>query len=237
VRFLDDVIEVNRYPLPEIEALTRRNRKIGLGVMGFADLLILQGLPYGSEAALHQAEAIASFIRQESLAASEELARVRGPHPSFAGSHRMLAGGAPVRNATLNTIAPTGTLSLISGVSSGIEPVFAFEYRRHVLGTVLDEVHPLYRARLAAGEVIDPEVFVTAGEIPAEWHLRMQGAFQTYVDNAVSKTINLPASATVEDIRRTFLLADELGCKGLTVYRDGSRRSQVLNVCDSKCAQ
>jgi ribonucleoside-diphosphate reductase alpha chain len=235
VRFLDDVIEVNRYPLPPIEAITRANRKIGLGVMGFADLLILQGIPYGSAAALQVAGELISFIRQESVAASEELARARGPYPNFAGSPRQRAGGAPLRNATVNTIAPTGTLSLIAGVSSGIEPVFAFEYERHVLGTVLKETHPLFSRRRAAGEVVDAEVFVTAREISPEWHVRMQAAFQKYVDNAVSKTINFPEAATVAQVQEAFLLADELGCKGLTVYRDRSRRSQVLNVCDSKC--
>jgi ribonucleoside-diphosphate reductase alpha chain len=235
VRFLDDVIEVNRYPLPAIAEVTRQTRKIGLGVMGFADLLIRQGLPYGCAAALQVAEEIMSFIRQESVAASEALARERGPYPRFAGSLRQQEGGAPMRNATVNTIAPTGTLSLIAGVSSGIEPVFAFEYERHVLGTVLKEVHPLYEQKRRAGEPLDPEVFVTAREIPPEWHVRMQAAFQKYVDNAVSKTINFPAEATVGEVKEAFLLADELGCKGLTVYRDKSRRSQVLNVCDSKC--
>jgi ribonucleoside-diphosphate reductase alpha chain len=234
VRFLDDVIEVNHYPLPAIEEMTRLTRKIGLGVMGFADLLLRQGVPYDSLAALQVAEEVMSFIRQESVAASEALARERGPYPGFAGSPRQQAGGAPMRNATVNTIAPTGTLSLIAGVSSGIEPVFAFEYERHVLGTVLTEVHPLYEQKRRAGEPLDPQVFVTAREIAPAWHVRMQAAFQKYADNAVSKTINFPAEATVTDVKEAFLLADELGCKGLTVYRDKSRRSQVLNVCDSK---
>jgi ribonucleoside-diphosphate reductase alpha chain len=234
VRFLDDVIEVNHYPLAAIEEMTRKTRKIGLGVMGFADLLLRQGVPYDSVAALQVAEEVMSFIRQESVAASEALARERGPYPGFAGSPRQQAGGAPMRNATVNTIAPTGTLSLIAGVSSGIEPVFAFEYERHVLGTVLTEVHPLYEQKRRAGEPLDPQVFVTAREIAPAWHVRMQAAFQKYADNAVSKTINFPAEATVTDVKEAFLLADELGCKGLTVYRDKSRRSQVLNVCDSK---
>ncbi len=236
VRFLDDVIDVNHYPLPAIEETTRQTRKIGLGVMGFADLLIRQGVPYGSAAALQVAEAVMSFIRQESVAASEALARERGAYPAFTGSLRQQEGGAPMRNATVNTIAPTGTLSLIAGVSSGIEPVFAFEYERHVLGTTLKEVHPLFELKRRSGEPIDPQVYVTACEITAEWHVRMQAAFQKYVDNAVSKTINFPAEATVEVVKEAFLLADELKCKGLTVYRDQSRRSQVLNVCDSKCA-
>ena len=234
VRFLDNVIEVNHYPLPAIEQVTRKTRKIGLGVMGFADLLLRQGIPYDSTAALRVAEEVMSFIRQESVAASEALAVERGPYPGFQNSLRQQEGGAPLRNATVNTIAPTGTLSLIAGVSSGIEPVFAFNYERHVLGTVLKEVHPLYEQKRRTGETLDPQVFVTAREIPPEWHVRMQAVFQKYVDNAVSKTINFPAEATVADVKGAFLLADELGCKGLTVYRDKSRRSQVLNVCDSK---
>ncbi|MFO7982421.1 MAG: adenosylcobalamin-dependent ribonucleoside-diphosphate reductase [Desulfuromonadales bacterium] len=235
VRFLDDVIEVNRYPLQPIAEMTRNNRKIGLGVMGFADLLILRGIPYASERALAEAEELMSFIQKESIAASEELARERGAYTNFSGSSRQQAGEAPMRNATVNTIAPTGTLSLIAGVSSGIEPVFAFEYERHVLGTRLKEIHPLYRKRRESGKHLDPEVFVTAHQVPAEWHVRMQAAFQKYVDNAVSKTINFSAEATVEDVKRAFSLADGLDCKGLTIYRDKSRRSQVLNVCDSKC--
>ncbi|WP_035057013.1 adenosylcobalamin-dependent ribonucleoside-diphosphate reductase [Desulfuromonas sp. TF] len=235
IRFLDDVIDVNRYPIPAIGEITRGNRKIGLGIMGFADLLIRQGIPYGSEAALRIAEEIMSFVRQESVAASEELARERGPYPHFVGSIRQQEGGAPMRNATVNTIAPTGTLSLIAGVSSGIEPVFAFEYERHVLGTVLKEVHPLYRRLREEGRGLDPEVFVTALQVAPDWHVRIQAAFQKYVDNAVSKTINFPFEATVEDVKGAFLLAHGLGCKGITVYRDKSRRSQVLNVCGGKC--
>ncbi|NIQ93466.1 MAG: ribonucleotide-diphosphate reductase subunit alpha, partial [Desulfuromonadales bacterium] len=182
-----------------------------------------------------EAEELMSFIQQESIAASEELAHQRGAYPNFAGSLRQREGGAPMRNATVNTIAPTGTLSLIAGVSSGIEPVFAFEYERHVLGTRLKEEHPLYLRQKKSGKPLDAEVFITARQISPEWHVRMQAAFQKYVDNAVSKTINFPAGATVEDVKKAFLLADELGCKGITVYRDKSRRSQVLNVCDSKC--
>jgi ribonucleoside-diphosphate reductase alpha chain len=235
VRFLDDVIDVNHYPIPAIGEITRKNRKIGLGIMGFADLLILQGIPYNSEEALGRAEEIMSFIRQESVSASETLAQERGPYPNFTGSPRQRAGGAPMRNAAVNTIAPTGTLSLIAGVSSGIEPIFAFEYERHVLGTVLKEVHPLYQQKRKAGKALDSKVFVTAREISPEWHVRMQAAFQKCVDNAVSKTINFPADATVKDVKGAFLLAYELECKGLTVYRDKSRRSQVLHVCDSKC--
>ena len=235
VRFLDNVIDVNNYPIPAIGEITRGNRKIGLGVMGFADLLIRQGMPYGSEAALRTAEEIMSFVRQESVAASEELAGERGPYPHFEGSLRQREGGAPMRNATVNTIAPTGTLSLIAGVSSGIEPVFAFEYERHVLGTVLKEVHPLYSQLREENRELDPEVFVTARQIASDWHVRMQAAFQKYVDNAVSKTINFPFEATVEDVKGAFLLAHGLGCKGITVYRDKSRRSQVLNVCGGKC--
>ncbi|BCR05906.1 ribonucleotide-diphosphate reductase subunit alpha [Desulfuromonas versatilis] len=235
IRFLDDVVEVNRYPLPAIAEMTRKTRKLGLGVMGFADLLILRGIPYGSEAALRAADELMGFLRRESLAASRRLAQERGPYPGFAGSPGQRAGEAPQRNATLNTVAPTGTLSLIAGVSSGIEPVFAFAYQRHVLGTVLEEVHPLYERRRRLGEPIDPRVFVTARQISPEWHVRMQAVFQEHVDNAVSKTINFPAEAPVEEVENAFLQAYQLGCKGLTVYRDRSRRQQVLNVCDSKC--
>ncbi len=236
VRFLDDVIEVNRFPLPAIEAVTRSNRKIGLGVMGFADLLILRGTPYDSPAALGLAEKVASFLKAESLHASRRLAGERGPYPNFPGSPRDRKGGEPIRNATVNTVAPTGTLSLIAGVSSGIEPVFSFAYERHVLGTVLQEIHPLHEDRQKAGRPIDRRVFVTATEIDPEWHVRMQAAFQAHVDNGVSKTINFPNTAAVEDVKRAFLLADELGSKGLTAYRDRSRRAQVLNICDTKCS-
>ena len=235
IRFLDDVVEINHYPIDAVSAVTRANRKVGLGGMGFADLLLLQGIPYASQAALNRGEEVMSFIREHSLAASEELARIRGPYPNFPGSPRQLGGGLPVRNATVNTVAPTGTLSLLADTSSGIEPVFAFAYERHVLGTVLHERHPLYRRRSPGEELPDPRVFATAREVPPEWHVKMQAAFQRHVDNAVSKTINLPADATPEAVREAFLLADELGCKGLTVYRDKSRRSQVLNVCAGKC--
>lgn len=222
VRFLDDVIEVNRHPHSRIEALTRSTRKIGLGIMGFADLLIMRGIRYGSDAALAAAQEVMSFISRESQAASENLARERGPYPAFAGSPRERGGGTPVRNATVNTVAPTGTLSLIAGVSSGIEPVFAFSCERHVLDTVLYEEHP----RAVSGA--PAEALVSAREIPPEGHVRMQAAFQRHVDNAVSKTINFPADASVDDVRQAFLLADELGCKGITVYRDRSRGGQVL---------
>ena len=235
IRFLDDVIDVNHYPLAAVEEITRNNRKIGLGVMGFADLLILGGIPYDSEAALKRADEVMSFIRRESVLASEGLARERGAYPNFAGSPRESTGGAPIRNATVNTIAPAGTLSLIAGVSSGIEPIFSFEYERHVLGTVLHEVHPLYASKREGGQQIDRRVFITAREVAPEWHVRVQAVFQQHVDNAVSKTVNFPEDSGVEDVRKAFTLAFDLGCKGLTVYRDHSRRSQVLNVCDQKC--
>jgi ribonucleoside-diphosphate reductase alpha chain len=222
VRFLDDVVEVNRHPQSRIEAVTRSTRKIGLGVMGFADLLIRRGISYGSEEALAAAGEVMSFIHRESLAASENLAKERGGYPAFPGSPRDCGGGAPVRNATVNTIAPTGTLSLIAGVSSGIEPIFAFSCERHVLDTVLHEEHP-------QATTAHPDALITARGVPPEWHVRMQAVFQRHVDNAVSKTINFPADATVEDVRKAFLLADELECKGITVYRDRSRRRQVLN--------
>jgi ribonucleotide reductase alpha subunit len=258
VRFLDDVIDANRYPLPVIEENTKGNRKIGLGVMGFADMLILLGIPYDSEEALQLAEDIMRFIQEEGVKASRELARERGPFPNFPGSVFDEKAEPPIRNATTTTVAPTGTISIIAGCSSGIEPLFAVAFTRRVLdGEELVETHPrfeeiavqrgffsqeLMKMVATHGSVQGiPEVpgdvkrlFMTALDIDPEWHVRMQAAFQKYTHNAVSKTINLRHSASVEDVAKIYRMAYELGCKGLTVFRTGSRESQVLNVGPKK---
>ena len=226
VRFLDNVIEVNRYPLPEIERITRGNRRIGLGVMGWADLLLMLKIKYDSPKATALAEKVAAFVRREAAAASRELAEERGSFPNI---DKSVYKGTKMRNATVFTIAPTGTISRIAGCSSSIEPVFAFEVKSRILDTELKEVHPLYAAwkRDNPRQPL-PDWFVTAHDIAPEWHVRMQAAFQKHVDNSVSKTVNFPHEATAEDVEKAFLLAWELGTKGITVYRDGCRESQVL---------
>jgi ribonucleoside-diphosphate reductase alpha chain len=252
VRFLDNVIDANRYSLPEIEQATLRTRKIGLGIMGFADLLIKLGIAYDSEQAVSLAGDVMGFIQLEARRASEELARERGPFPEFSGS--IYAAGVAVRNATRTTIAPTGTLSIIAGCASGCEPLFAVAFHRKVLdGKVLTEVNPLFLAiarqrGFYSDELVEricqagtvrgiegvPEdvarLFVCAHEVAPEWHLRIQAAFQEHVDNAVSKTVNLPREATVADVSEAFTKAHRLGLKGLTIYRYGSRDEQVLNI-------
>jgi ribonucleoside-diphosphate reductase alpha chain len=250
VRFLDDVLDVNVWPLPQIDAISRRNRKIGVGVMGFADLLVRLGVPYDAPEALAVADEVMGLVRREAHAASEALAAERGPFPGFATSALARAGSAPRRNATVTTIAPTGTLALIAGCSSGVEPLFALAYVRRALDhSELKEEHPLLAAALrdagataalpavramgrARGVAGVPEavgrLFATAYDVAPEAHVRIQAAFQRHTDNGVSKTINLPRHATVEDVEDAFKLAFELGCKGITVYRDGSRERQVL---------
>jgi ribonucleoside-diphosphate reductase alpha chain len=252
VRFLDNVIEVNKLPIPAIEKATRGNRKIGLGVMGFADALVKLGIPYDSEEALETAESFIEFIRNEACQTSAKLASERGAFPNFLGSIHDQPGKPKLRNATLLSIAPTGTISILAGCSSGIEPLFALSFVRNVMeGTQLLEVNPLFEQvahergflshELMAGVApqgtlngIDeiPEdvrrVFVTDWDIGWQWHVKMQAAFQKYVDNSVSKTINLPAEATVDDILQAYVLAHKLGCKGITIYRYGSKKQQVL---------
>jgi len=251
VRFLDNVIDVNQYPLPIIDEVVKGNRKIGLGVMGFADMLILLQTSYATEDAVEYAEKVMKFIQTEARIESQRLAEERGTFPNYEGS--IFEGGMKLRNATLTTIAPTGTISMICGASSGVEPLFAVAYTKTVMdGTALVEANPLFEAFAKEYSFYSPElmqkiaemgtvlglqevpnwvqeVFTTAQEIAPEWHIRIQAAFQKYTDNAVSKTINFANTATREDIAEAYLLADELNCKGLTVYRDGSREEQVLS--------
>jgi ribonucleoside-diphosphate reductase alpha chain len=253
VHFLDNVIDINPYPLRETDEITRANRKIGLGVMGFADLLILMDAPYDSERAAEIGEEIARFINEEAGKASERLGLERGSFPNFGGS--IWKGKYRARrNATVTTVAPTGTISIIAGCSSGVEPLFAVAFMRHVLeGARLFELHPIFEkiakergfysgetlekivSHGTIGDVEDvPEdvrrLFVTAHDIAPEWHIRIQAAFQRHTENAVSKTVNLPEDASLSDVEGVFRLAYRLRCKGVTVYRYGSKGTQVLNL-------
>ncbi|MBI2851600.1 MAG: adenosylcobalamin-dependent ribonucleoside-diphosphate reductase [Chloroflexi bacterium] len=255
VHFLDNVIEANLFPLPTIEEITKNgNRKIGLGVMGFADALVKLDIPYNSEAALDIAERIIKFIADHARAASAKLASERGAFPNFTGSIHDRPGGPKLRNATVLSIAPTGTISIIAGCSSGIEPLFALAFIRNVMeGTRLLEVNPVFEQAARergfySGDLMEniaqkgtlgeiqgiPQdirrTFVTDWDIAPEWHVRMQAVFQKYTDNSVSKTVNLPAEATPEDIRKIYTLAYELKCKGITAYRYGSKKQQVLTL-------
>jgi ribonucleoside-diphosphate reductase alpha chain len=257
VQFLDDVVDANKYPLKETERITLGNRKVGLGVMGFADMLIKLGIPYNSEQALKLGEELMKFIELEAHKKSVELGEERGSFPNFGESIWKDHYGA-FRNATVTTIAPTGSISIIVGCSSGIEPLFAISFMRNVLsGTRLFETNPLFEfmakkrgfysaklleeiARTGSVQKIGgvPEdvkrLFVTALDIEPEWHVRMQAVFQKYTDNAVSKTVNLPTGASVEDVRRIYELAWKLKCKGVTVFRYGSKPEQVLYIGEVK---
>jgi ribonucleoside-diphosphate reductase alpha chain len=255
VRFLDDTIDATVYPLPAIDTMHKGNRKIGLGVMGWADLLILLGIPYNSPDAFALARTVMKFVSDRAWEASRDLAARRGVFPNFTGSVFDAPGMPRVRNATTTTIAPTGTLSVIANCSSGIEPLFAIAYKRLVLDTVLEEVNEefvrtarargffsdellgqvLRRGTLKGIKGIPADVrrlFVTALEIPPEDHIEMQAAFQQFTDNAVSKTINLPARATRDDVARSFLLAYRKGLKGITLFRYGAKRGTLVKFAD-----
>ena len=254
VRFLDNTIDMSRYPIDEIDQMVKGNRKIGLGIMGFADLLYMLNIPYDSEEALALAEKIMAFVQKEAYKASCDLAGVRGVFPNFDQSVFKDKKNLRMRNATTTTIAPTGTLSIIAGCSSGIEPVFALSYVRTVMDNDrLIEVNPVFK-RIAVEqdfysdalmeEIAEKgtvkgnrnvpsdlrKVFVTAHDIKPEAHIKMQAAFQKYTDNAVSKTVNLPHDASLEDVRFIYDQAFKTKCKGVTIYRDGSKDNQVLSV-------
>lgn len=252
-RFLDDVIDANHWPIPEIRDISLGNRKIGLGIMGFADTLVFLGIRYDSDEAVEVAERLSRFIQDKAHQASQKLAQKRGCFPNWQGSIWDREYHAPMRNAACTTIAPTGSISLIAGCSSGIEPIFKLAYKRRALdGGEFIQLHPLIkrlgteqgwlneriRAELMSDAAIQEirgfprnlaELLVTAHEIAPEWHVRIQAAFQSNIDNAVSKTVNLPANATVADVDKIFKQAYELRCKGVTVYRDNSRDNQVLS--------
>ncbi len=253
VRFLDNVIDINKYPLPEIETASLATRKIGLGVMGFADMLIKLGIQYNSQKAVQAAEKIMKFIQEEAHKASQELGKARGSFPEFKNSIYKNKV-KHMRNATVTTIAPTGTLSIIAGCSSGIEPLFAIAYVRKTSdGNEFVECSSAFeeaakRSRIWTNELCKeilneggisttqkiPEemkkLFVTASEIPYEWHVQIAAAFQKYTDNAVSKTVNLPKSATKEDIKNIFFLAHKLKCKGITIFRSGCKKESALYI-------
>jgi ribonucleoside-diphosphate reductase alpha chain len=252
VHFLDNVIDANRYPLKLIDETTKSTRKIGLGVMGWADMLLKLEIPYNSDEAVQIAEKVMSFITEKAREQSIQLAKIRGAFPLFAQS--TLAAGEPMRNATVTTIAPTGTLSIIANCSSGVEPIYAYAYVRNVMdGTELIEVNPILNEELIerglysedimkkiikegtiAHAVELPQdirsVFVCAHDISPEAHIKTQASFQRFTDNAVSKTVNFPNDATRDDVYNVYMMAYKLDCKGVTIYRDGSRSEQVLNI-------
>lgn len=260
VHFLDNVIDMNRYPIPEIEAMTKGNRKIGLGIMAFADMLVKMEISYASKEAVDLAEKLMKFIDDEADKASEEIAKKRGVFPNWTDSIFDAQKKRKIRNATTTTIAPTGTIGIIAGVSQGVEPIFALAYTRlSFIGkesekpVELVEANPLFEEvakregfyseelmkKIAHhGTVVGVKevpkkwqnIFVTAHDITPEWHMKMQAAFQKYTDNAVSKTINYPNEATIEEVKNGYMLAYKLGCKGTTIYRSGSKQLQILNV-------
>jgi ribonucleoside-diphosphate reductase alpha chain len=226
VRFLDNVIDINKYPLPQIEKMTKANRRIGLGVMGWADLLIKMKIKYDSAPAIKLAEKLIAYMRQQALAESTRLAEERGSFPNIGKS---IYKGKKMRNATTLTIAPTGTISRIAGCSSSIEPVFAFEFTSKIIDGEIKDIHPLYEEWKSEHPKDPlPDYFRTAHEIAPEWHVHTQAAFQKHVDNSVSKTINFPNKASVKDVEKAYLEAYDLDTKGITIYRDGSRAEQVL---------
>ncbi|HBH80794.1 MAG TPA: ribonucleoside reductase class II, partial [Nitrospira sp.] len=252
VRFLDNVLDRTRFPLASIEARTKRTRKIGLGIMGFADLLIQLGVPYNTDDALHIADQLMGFVRQQAHESSHQLAQERGTFPAYKDS-QLEAEGLPRRNATVTTIAPTGTISILADCSAGIEPLYGVSVAHTIMEDIrLQRLHPefLRRARARGLSLCElreeigrhesiqhlsqiPEdlrrLFVTAHDIAPAHHVRMQAVFQRHSDSGVSKTINLPPSATTADVAAALSLAYELGCKGVTVYRAGSREHQVLS--------
>ncbi len=254
VHFLDNVVEVNKYPLPQIAQMTMANRKIGLGVMGWADMLIMSGIPYNTEEAIELAQKVMHFINEQGHLASQALAKIRGAFLNFPGSLYDKKSQPPLRNATVTTIAPTGTISIMANASSGVEPLFAVSYVRQVMDNdILVEVHPYFEAIAKERGFYSPELmqriaehgtlhgleeipedirnlFVTAHDISPEVHIRMQAAFQKHTDNAVSKTVNFTNGATVQDVARVYELAYQMDCKGVTIYRDGSRDQQVLSI-------
>jgi len=252
VHFLDNVIDINNYPSPKIKKETQKNRKIGLGVMGFADMLLMLKIPYNSKNSLKIAEELMSFISRKSTESSSKLGEKRGSFPNFKESKWHDKGFLSMRNATTTTIAPTGTISILAGVSSGIEPLFAVSFVRRVMeNSKLMDINPVFKKIAEDGGFLTEEIlkkialtgsiqnideipkairkiFVTAHDIHPKWHVKMQASFQKYVDNAVSKTVNLPKNATLNDIKNIFILAYKLKCKGITVYRYGSKKEQVI---------
>ncbi|GAB4306444.1 MAG: hypothetical protein Kow0019_01300 [Methanobacteriaceae archaeon] len=252
VHFLDNVIDINNYPSIKIKKETQKNRKIGLGVMGFADMLLMLKIPYNSDYSLKIAEELMSFISEKSTDASVKLGEKRGSFPNFKESKWYDKGFLTMRNATTTTIAPTGTISILADVTSGIEPLFAVSFVRRVLdNTKLIDINPVFKKIAEEGGFLNGQIlkrialtgsiqnideipdavrkiFVTAYDIHPKWHVKMQASFQKYVDNAVSKTVNLPRNATMNDIKNIFILAYKLKCKGITVYRYGSKKEQVI---------